>query len=137
MLNRLIFILALSLAGSGAAAELFIATNGSDANHGTRTKPFGTLERARDEVRELKQKGPLPKNGITIWVRGGDYFRTNALELAAADSGTPQSPIVWRAYKNEPVRLLGGRMLTGFTPVSDPGVLTRLNETSRGHVVQI
>src|SRR5438445_13839659 len=117
MLNRLIFIVALSLAWSGGATEFFIATSGSNDNPGTRAKPFATMERARDAVRELKQKGPLPKNGVTVWVRGGDYFRTNTLELAATDSGTPQSPIVWRAWKDEPVRLLGGRMLTGFTPV--------------------
>jgi len=137
MVNRLILIAALSLAWSGAPAEFCIATDGSDANPGTRAKPFATLERARDAIRELKQNGALPKNGVTIWVRGGDYFRTNALQLAATDSGTQQSPIVWRAYKDEPVRLLGGRILTGFTPVSDPTVLARFNETARGHVVQI
>ena len=137
MLNRLILIAALSLAWAGAAAEFCIATDGSDANPGTRAKPFASLERARDAIRQLKQKGPLPKGGVTIWLRGGDYFRTNALELAATDSGTPQSPILWRAYKDELVRLLGGRMLTGFTTVSDPSVLDRLNETARGHVVQI
>src|SRR5216117_173244 len=137
MLNRLIFIVTLSLAWSGAATQFWIATDGNDANPGTRAKPFATLERARDAIRELKQKGSLPKSGVTVWVRSGDYFRTNALVLAAADSGAPQSPIIWRGYKDEPVRLLGGRMLTGFTPVSDPTVLARLNETARGNVVQI
>ena len=113
MLNRLILIAALSLAWAGAAAEFCIATDGNDANPGTRAKPFASLERARDAIRQLKQKGPLPKGGVTIWLRGGDYFRTNALELAATDSGTPQSPIVWRAYKDEPVRLLKPAMKTG------------------------
>src|SRR6266404_9433330 len=101
MFNRLISIVALFLAWSGAAAEFCIATDGNDANPGTRAKAFATLERARDAIRELKQKGPLPKNGVTVWLRGGEYFRTNVLKLTAADSGTPQSPILWRAYKDE------------------------------------
>src|SRR5689334_13865240 len=103
MLNRLIFTVALFVAWSGGATEFFIATSGSNNNPGTRAKPFATLERARDAIRQLKQKGPLPKNGVTIWLRSGDYSRTNALELTTADSGTPQSPIVWRAYQDEPV----------------------------------
>src|SRR6266481_9215796 len=65
MVNRLILIAALSLAWSGAPAEFCIATDGSDANPGTRAKPFATLERARDAIRELKQNGALPKNGVT------------------------------------------------------------------------
>ncbi len=74
---------------------------------------------------------------ITIFLRGGDYVRTNALELIAADSGTADSPLVWRAYKNENVRLLGGRTLTGFAPVADATVLARLDEPARGHVLQL
>src|SRR5205823_7346433 len=107
------------------------------ANAGTRAKPFATLERARTAVRQLKQNRGLPKGGVTIALRGGDFFRTNAFELTAADSGTPELPIVWRAYEDEPVRLLGGRKLTGFTPVSDARVLERLDKKTRERVLQL
>src|SRR5438093_346699 len=137
MAIRLLFILALFLERPGVSAEFFVATNGSDANAGTRANPFATLECARDAVRQLRQDGKPTKSGVTIWLRGGDYLRTNALELTRADSGTPERPIVWRAYKNEPVRLLGGRTLTGFTPVAEAAVLVRLDERARGHVVQL
>ncbi len=120
-----------------AAAPLYVAPNGSDTNSGTRTRPFATLERARDEVRRLKQNGKMPKDGLTIWLRGGDYLRTNTLELAAADSGTSKAPIVWRACKGETVRLLGGRKLPAFEPVTDPAILARLPEAAHGHVVQV
>jgi hypothetical protein len=137
MVIRLILIVALFLARPGAAAELWVATNGSDANPGTRAKPFATPERARDAVRQIRKHGKLTKSGVTVWLRGGDYIQTNALELTAADSGTSESPIVWRAYKDEPVRLLGGRTLTGFTPVSDATVLARLDEKARGHILEL
>lgn len=137
MVLRLILIIVLFLARPGVATEFWVANNGSDANAGTRTKPFATLERARDAIRQLQQDGRQRKGGISVYLRGGDYFRSKALELSAADSGTTQSPIVWRAYKAEAVRLLGGRALTGFKPVADTTVLSRLDEKARGHVVQL
>lgn len=134
MLIRLLLVVALLLTRTAVALELYVAPNGSDANAGTRAKPFATLERARDAVR---QAGKRPNAGVTLWLRGGDHLRTNALELTAADSGTPDAPIVWQAYKNENVRLLGGRALTGLAPVTNAAVLARLDELARGHVVQL
>jgi len=121
----------------GHAAQLYVSTSGSDSNPGTSNKPFATLERARDEVRKLRQDGRLSNGGLTIWLRGGDYLRTNALQLTTADSGTPDAPIVWCACKGETVRLLGGRKLADFEPVADPAILARLPEAARGHVLQM
>ncbi len=120
----------------GPAAELYVSTAGTDLNPGTQSKPFATLERARDEVRRLREADRL-KGGASIWVRGGDYVRTNALELTAADSGTADAPITWRAATGENARLLGARKLAGFQPVTDPEVLARLPAASRGHVTQV
>ncbi|PYJ59760.1 MAG: hypothetical protein DME24_11920 [Verrucomicrobia bacterium] len=120
-----------------ASADLYVSPTGSDANPGSKSKPFATLEHARDIVRELKRAGKVHKAGLTVWLRGGDFLRTNALELTAADSGTLNGPVVWRAYGNERVRLLGGRALTGFQPVSDAAVLARLDEAAHGHVLQM
>ncbi len=128
---------ALLLTLPSPAVQLYVAPTGCDTNSGSRTKPFATPERARDEVRRLTQNGKLPKGGVTIWLRGGDYFRTNALDLTAADSGTPRSPIVWRARKGETVRFLGGRKLSGFEPVADSAILARLPEAARRHVMQV
>jgi hypothetical protein len=135
MLIRHLLILTL-LAYSGFAVEFHVATNGNDTNPGTKAKPFATLERARDAVRARKafQSGLLEK--ITVWVHGGDYVRTNALELTAADSGTVESPIVWQGAKGETVRLLGGRLLGGFHAVTNPAVIARLDESARSRVIE-
>jgi len=130
--------LAVGLGGTlWARADYYVAPNGSDKNPGTRAEPFATLEWARDAAREWKRENEFPPHGLTIWLRGGDYVRTNALELSAQDSGRPESPVVWRAYKNEVVRLLGGQKLSGFQPVSEVAVLSRLDEKARGHVLQL
>lgn len=117
-------------------ANSFVAVDGNDANPGTLSQPFATLERARDEVRKANTAKAADKP-IVVAVRGGDYFRTQTLELTADDSGTAAAPVIWRAYNQEPVRLLGGRTLTGFQPVADPAVAARLDEVARKHVVQL
>lgn len=134
---RLILLGVLLLARPIAALEFWVAPDGNDADEGAREKPFATLEQARNTVRKLTQDARLPKGGITIYLRGGDYDRTNTFELTAADSGTAESPVVWRAYREETVRLLGGRTLTGFTLLTNGPQFERLDEKARGHVIQV
>ena len=116
------------------AAEFFLAPDGSDANSGTRQKPFATLEKARDAVRALKSKG-LP-GPVAVRLLPGEYPRMATFELTPADSGTAASPIVYRADKPGTAVLYGGKRLTGFTPVTDAGVIARLPTEARGKVFQ-
>lgn len=115
---------------------IYVATNGSDQNPGTMNKPFASLERARDAVRNLKQSRGLPPGGVTVQIRGGTYYLTRTFELAEKDSGTKQSPIVYRQYNNEEVRLLGGKEITGFSPVKNPAILARLDKAVQGKILQ-
>jgi len=129
---------------SAPRATLFVAPNGHDAWSGRLAEPnaegtdgpFATLERARDEIRQMKQAGPLPPGGVTVEVRGGIYERERTFELTAEDSGTETAPVVYRARKGEEVRLVGGKVVTNFQPVTDPAVLNRLDEAARGKVLQ-
>jgi len=129
---------------SVAGVTYYVATGGNDGWSGTLDTPkadgtdgpFATLERARDEVRKLKKTPGLPEGGVTVEVRGGIYQRQRPFELAAEDSGVEGSPVVYRARAGEEVRLVGGKVVTGFAPVTDPTVLNRLDEAARGKVVQ-
>jgi hypothetical protein len=118
------------------AATLYVATEGNDANPGTEDQPFATLERARDEIRHRKAAGPLPAGGITVEIRGGAYALSRPFELTAQDSGAQEAPIVYRARRGETVKLVGGRVVTGWKPLTDPAVLNRLHESARGQVRQ-
>lgn len=126
------------------AANFYVAVNGNDTWSGTLATPnkkktdgpFATLERARDEMRKLKKESGLPKGGVTVELRGGVYERAQAFELTAEDSGTAEAPVTYRAKKGEEVRLVGGKVVTGWKPVTDPAVLGRLDESARGKVVQ-
>lgn len=116
--------------------EFFVAPNGDDRNPGSIGRPFATLERARDAIRDLK-KSDLPSGGIAVLIRGGSYFLDKAFELNDLDSGSPKAPIVYRPYRNEEVHLSGGKPLSGFSPVSDPAIYARLAAAARGKVVQV
>ncbi|MBT5605105.1 MAG: hypothetical protein HN742_40105 [Lentisphaerae bacterium] len=120
---------------SRPAVEFFVATNGDDANPGTRRRPFATLERAREVVRQLRGGGPLPKGGVTVNLRNGTYRRMQCFELCEQDSGTFEAPVVYQAFRAEKVTLSGGVEVSGFRPVTAKDASGRLLEASREHVV--
>lgn len=123
---------------------LYVAAGGNDAwsgrlatpNASRSDGPFATLPRARDAIRRLKQHGPLPKGGVAVELAGGIYPLAQPLELAREDSGTEASPIEYRGRQGAEVRLLGGKLVTGWRPVTDPAVLARMDEAARGRVLQ-
>jgi hypothetical protein len=133
----LLALVAFGWSGTALAVEFFVSPAGHDANPGNAEKPFATLEQARHALRQQHQADGKPSGTSTIWLRGGDYLRTTAFELSAADSGTAEAPVVWRSYPNETARLIGGRTLAGFQAVTDPAVLGRLDERARTAVRQI
>ncbi len=136
---RVMIVTLFALIGSptAVAAEFFVSPAGHDANSGSMQKPFATLERARDAVRQLRMSNDAQRQRVTVWLGAGDYLRTNALELSAADSGTADAPVIWRPWQNDQVRLLGGVTLADFQPVTDAAIVNRLQETARQSVMQI
>ena len=123
--------------GPSIRADLItVATDGDDANPGTTDQPFATLERAREEVRQRKVKSGTPAVGITVEVRGGTYQLSQPFALTVADSGASNAPVVYRSRTGSEVRLVGGRVVTGWARVTDAGVLARLDESARAHVWQ-
>jgi hypothetical protein len=126
------------------AVKLYVATDGHDAwsgrlpapNAARDDGPFATLQRARDAIRQIKQAGPLPPGGVAVELAGGIYELAQPLELVPRDSGTEAAAIVYRSRPGAEVRLVGGKVVTGWQPVTDPAVLARIDEAARGHVLQ-
>ena len=118
-MNKLVqMLIALAMAMSAqaaAAANYTVAPNGKDANPGSESQPFATLARARDEIRKLKQSGPLAE-AVTVYLRGGIYALPDGFKLEAQDGGTAAAPVTWRAFQNEKPILAGGRTITSFEP---------------------
>jgi hypothetical protein len=110
-----------------------VATDGSDANSGTRRHPFRTFERAREAVRNAGQAKTRK-----VIVHKGAYEFPTTFSLGSQDSGTLKHPVVWEARKGEIVRLEGGRKLppSAWRPVTDPALLQRLGPAARGKVLK-
>ena len=123
---------------SRPAERIFVSPNGADTNAGTEKKPFRTLERARDAVRQRKQDGGLPKGGVAVIFKGGVYPReTASFALTAEDSGTPEAPVIYQAAPGETPILRAGRAVTGFVPLRDSPAAKRIPAAAREHVLQL
>jgi hypothetical protein len=120
------------------ARDYYVAVDGSDANPGTIEKPFATLEKARDTIRQSKAR-VLGEGGLAVYLRQGRYLRAQPFALVAQDSGEAGKPITYRAYPGEEVCLIGGRQIATawFAPVapSDPE-FSRLDPAARGRCLK-
>lgn len=72
--------------------EVYISPDGSDENTGTKTAPFKTLKKALAVV---------GGGGGVIWVRGGVYEFSEAVDISTPNSGTATAPLFIKAYENE------------------------------------
>jgi len=125
-------------------AIFYVATDGDDAWSGRSAKanpertdgPFATIERARDEIRRMKANAGLPKGVIAVQILAGRYELSKPVVLTAEDSGTADSPIVYRAQRGDAVRISGGRTVGGWSLVTEPAILDRLDPVARGKVFQ-
>ncbi|MHC4982108.1 MAG: right-handed parallel beta-helix repeat-containing protein [Planctomycetota bacterium] len=133
-MKSLIWILVLThvagmLAGCGGTAAFYVSPTGNDDDPGTLQRPFATLERARAAARQLiRDEQTAGHNGITVYLRGGTYRRTEPLVLGGEDSGSAGAPVRWRAYGGEQVRISGGAEipLSAFEKVRDADTRKRL-----------
>ncbi len=81
------------------AQPYFVSPAGDDANPGTLNKPFATLQRAQQAVRQ--------KRG-DVFMRGGTYYLSAPLVFTAQDSGTKDAPVVFQNYQGEKPVISGG-----------------------------
>ncbi len=119
MMKKIILLIVLVfLSGCGATAfektrtEFYISPNGDDSAIGSRTKPWRTLEKARDHIRIINKD---MREDITVYLRGGIYPLNKTFELTTRDSGTNGHWIIYKAYPNEVPILSGAVPVTGWT----------------------
>ena len=88
------------------AGTFFVSPAGEDANPGTQAKPFATLSRTQEAVRNAIGGGP-----VTVWLRGGTYYLPETLVFTAEDAGTTNTPVIWQAWPDEHPVISGGAKL--------------------------
>lgn len=114
--------------------EIFVSTEGNDANDGSIEKPLRTITQG------LKAASKLSKNSttdITVNVRQGAYYEPNGgISLDKEISGTENSRIVVKAYNDEKVSVTGGTSIDSsyFKKVTDEATLKRIPKNAHGYV---
>ena len=110
-------LLSLFAAGFSFGHEIWVSPDGNDAGPGSQERPFSSLERARDAVRQLVHAGL--REPVTVCLRGGIYRRNRPLELGTEDSGSPEFPITWTAVPGELPIISGGQPIAGWRDAGD------------------
>ncbi|OGV67941.1 MAG: hypothetical protein A2283_12265 [Lentisphaerae bacterium RIFOXYA12_FULL_48_11] len=121
-----------------AEMNIYVAADAEAGGDGTRRKPYQTLEQVRDRIRAARKTGTLKSSeAVTVNVKPGIYQFKAPFELTAEDSGTAESPVIYRAQKRDKVKVHGGVTLdpSKFKPVTDTAVLSRIDAAARDKIL--
>lgn len=120
---------------SAEPKECWVSPSGSDAAAGTKVQPYATLERARDALRPAK--GVPRAVPAVVHLLPGVYPRTTTFELQAADGGTPEAGVTYRAEGLVVLRAGLPVPAGAFRSVSSPKLSARLDPVARGKVLEL
>lgn len=113
LLAAMIFMLFSSLEVKAEVMEnYFVSPAGNDANPGTAEKPFNTIQKARDVIR---QRQGAWSGDICVWLKGGTYTLKSTLTFTQEDSGENGFSVIYKAVAGEIPILSGGTQLTNWT----------------------
>jgi hypothetical protein len=121
--------------------NFYVAPNGNDkwtgllpAPNADKTDgPFATIDGEGVKGPLYRPRGDALTKDV-VHVRAGTYHLDKTVDIERTGEGRY---LTIQAYKDEKVRITGGRKLTGFKPVADAGVRERIPEGAREHVLQV
>lgn len=129
----LFFFCCISGIQARAAAEIWLAPDGSDQQVGSVHQPMGSLQGALRKARELRRLDDASiQNGIEIILKDGCYVLPETLLVRPEDSGTEQSPTTIRAQHYGQALISGGMYIEGWQPLNkkvkgmNPGIASKV-----------
>jgi len=97
---------------SAAPVKLYVAPNGADTNPGTIERPFRTLHRAQEAVRQAVL---VMDGNIVVNLASGEYRLDKTLKFTEADSGRNGFRVIYRSAAGPgKARVLGNMPLVGW-----------------------
>lgn len=94
-----------------ASEGIYVAPGGFDDNPGTKVLPFATMQRARNEVREIKKTGL--QADVNVYFRAGTY-RLHDTVVFGMEDGSAAHRITYQAYPGERPVFSSGLRLTDW-----------------------
>jgi hypothetical protein len=101
---------------SQPTTDFYVSPRGSDANPGTKNRPFRTIARAQQAVRATNQN---MQRDITVYLSGGEYPLEQTVVFDARDSGTNGHLVIYRAVEGESPMISGGKKINGWSQSAD------------------
>lgn len=119
-------LLVLGSVEAEVSADFYVSNAGSDQwsgrlelpNADGSDGPFATLLRARDAVRQLKQRES--SQDIVVLIRGGWYPLSETLVFGLEDSGDEDMSITYAAYPGEEPVFSSGKKIEGWNKAAMP-----------------
>ena len=99
----------------------WVAITGNAFGDGSQGNPFDSIARAQQAVRDVLSSGPQQQD-IVVKIHGGTYELPQTLTFTAADSGNSGHVVRYEAVDGEHPVISGGRAVTGWTAVDNPGL---------------
>lgn len=103
-------------ATANPGVNYYVSLTGDDRGDGSEGRPFRSLSRAQQAVREDKRRGHEP---ITVHLRGGVYRLSEPWRFTSEDNGASGAPVRWQAYGAEEVVISGGREVKNWQVGAD------------------
>ena len=119
------------VASLSASTVIHVAPDGNDSNPGSHAKPFQTITRAQQAVRELKQQGTLTQP-VAVLLQAGRYELSETLLFGPEDSGSKQCPITYHAADDANVTVSGGREIANWKCLDGNHWVAQLPEVKAG-----
>ncbi|MFC7337790.1 right-handed parallel beta-helix repeat-containing protein [Haloferula chungangensis] len=94
-----------NFSSSAIALDLHVSPSGNDSNPGSADKPVATLHKAQELLRASDERG---KEAVDIILGEGIHYLGKPLVLEAADSGTKDAPVTFRATEGKTAVISGG-----------------------------
>ncbi|AQQ71028.1 hypothetical protein SMSP2_01392 [Limihaloglobus sulfuriphilus] len=110
--------------------DFYVSVKGKDTYPGTKRKPFFSIKRAQQAVRELTAAGL--KNNITVYIKDGTYNITEPLTFIESDGGNIRYTVTYKAYPGHSPLISGGRTISDWQRVKGNLWKTHIPEVKSG-----
>lgn len=126
-----------SAANETQDSVLYVSPEANDDGDGSIDKPFSKIEQARDALRSKIKENP--NQNYTVYLRGGIYNITNAVDFNEEDSVADGYFVTYKAFEGENVSIVCGEKIDNsfIKLVDDEDIIKRLPNGMNGKVYEV